>query len=157
MARRAPYCGAWVPCRRSPPAVSPPPPPPMSQRCIAALLRHITTQTVAPSHVIIFVSRLTIGQAMRACSSPSPLRAGRLCRSVVSCAWLAVSQHAPAQPSHGPVPLLCHDTMYCIVTKTGKWAVAHPAANNFFFFLCSSYCKTIIYIYIYIYIFSCLQ
>ena len=26
------------------------------------------------------------------------------------------------------VPLLCHDTICCIVTKTGKWAVSHPVA-----------------------------
>ena len=29
---------------------------------------------------------------------------------------------------------LCHDTMHCIVTKAGKWAIAHPAASYTFFF-----------------------
>ena len=30
--------------------------------------------------------------------------------------------------------LLCHDTVYCIVTQNSKWAVAQPAACNVFFF-----------------------
>ena len=39
--------------------------------------------------------------------------------------------------------LLCHDKIHCIVTKVGKWAVAHSAGRK----------KKIIYIYIYIYIY----
>ena len=30
--------------------------------------------------------------------------------------------------------LLCHDTMHCIVTKAGKWVVAHLAARKIIFF-----------------------
>ena len=43
-------------------------------------------------------------------------------------------QHAPARSYRDLVPLLCHDTMYYIVTKTGKWAVAHPTAKKLVFF-----------------------
>ena len=68
-------------------------------------------------------------------------QAPRSRRPIVSRAWLAISQpycmpqHALAQPYCALAPLLCHDTICCIVTKTGKWTVAHPVACNPFFFL----------------------
>ena len=109
---------------------------PVSRPCYA-ILRHKRS----PLATIQFLYRDS--PLDRPCASVrlSPLRAGRLYRSVVSCTWLAVSQpccapqHAPTRSYRCLVPLLCHDTMYCIVTKTGKWAIAHPAASNPFFFL----------------------
>ena len=58
-------------------------------------------------------------------------------------------------PCRGPLAArstaLCHDTTYCIVTQTGKWAVAHSSSPApFFSSFCSTYWKTK---YIYIYIF----
>ena len=150
---------------------------------IAALLRSlsqpVSRYTQQPSHPPIkirsFVSRHPPNsQAMR-----SPLRVGRLCHSVVSCPWLAVSQpccpppppppppeHTPTRPYRGVMPLPCHDTICCIVTKAGKWAVAHPAARKPFFFFFSliiffSFVPAIvrpqIYIYIYFHVFSIIK
>ena len=65
-------------------------------------------------------------------------------------------------PYRGPSPtrpcMLCHDTVYCIVTQNSKWAVAQPATCIFFFihyfFFHSNYWKTTkkkkkLYIYIF--------
>ena len=90
----------------------------VSQRC-CSVSRH---QMVAPSHDTNFVSQLTAGKAMHACACRSPLRAGRPCsgpcwpcRRAVSQGLLAVSWPPSARPS-----ALCHDTIHCIVTQTGK-------------------------------------
>ena len=96
------------------------------QRHIVTLLCHIATQTVTPIHDKIFVSRLTPDQAMRARAPLAPA-----CRPAVSQGLLVVSWPPAARPS-----ALCHDTIYCIVTQTGKWAVAHSSSYlfcNFFF------------------------
>ena len=37
-------------------------------------------------------------------------------------------------PLAAPSVILCHDTVCCIVTKPGNWAVAHSSSCNFFFF-----------------------
>ena len=41
--------------------------------------------------------------------------------------------------------LTCRDTIHCIETKAGKWAVAHPTSplHFFFFFICFTHCKAI--------------
>ena len=45
---------------------------------------------------------------------------------------------ARSRPCRGPLAapsvLLCHDTVCCIVTKPGNWAVAHSNSCNFLFF-----------------------
>ena len=95
-------------------------------------------------------------RAGRPCSGASwPYSHGRV---AASCCALA-----PARSYHGLTSLLCHDTICCIVTKTEKWEVAHPAACNPFFFFHSLFFFSLfqllqdhniyIYIYIYIYIF----
>ena len=41
-------------------------------------------------------------------------------------------------PGHARPGLACHDMTYCVATRTGKWAVAHPSfspAHIFFSFL----------------------
>ena len=136
----------------------------VSQPC-CAILRHKRSPLTT---IQFLVSRLTPDQVMHVCAHRSPLRPGRPCRGDVSCTWLVVSQpccapqHAPARSYHGLVLLLCHNTICCIVTKAGKWAVAHPVARkpfsfsffsffftHFFFSFCSTYWKTTKNIYIF--------
>ena len=134
----------------------------VSQRCIAALLRHIVTQTVAPDHDTKFVSQLTpwLGHHLaRALLAPARKPALSWPLLAVSRPLLAVSWPPAACPS-----ALCHDTFHCIMTQTRKWAVAHPVSCLFcnfffhiisiFFFICSSYYKTTKKI---LFFFSCLQ
>ena len=112
--------------------------------------RYIATQKATPSHDTKFVTRLTpSGKA----ASARKLAVSQALSQAVSPAWLVVSQpcctpqHAPSRPYCALAPLLCHDTICCIVTKTGKRVVAHPATydylrpffifftRHFFFFL----------------------
>ena len=49
------------------------------------------------------------------------------CGHVVGVAW-------PYRcPLAAPSVLLCHDTVCCMLTKPGNWAVAHSSSCNFFF------------------------
>ena len=98
--------------------------------------------------------------------TPPAARPSRVRRSSLRAGWPCRRASQPCrrpspQPYRGPVRpcpgrivgvaampcLLCHDTMHCVVTKAGKWAVAHPAAIIFFLF-------SLIYIYIYIHLFT---
>ena len=73
----------------------------------------------------------------------SPLHAGRpYHRASQPCHRSSPQPYrGPVQPCPGCIVgaaatpcLLCRDTMHCIVTKAGKWAVAHPASRKMFFF-----------------------
>ena len=60
-------------------------------------------------------------------------------RALRTVLWLMLSRVvAEPWPYRGPSPvgpcLLCHDTVYCIVTQNSKLAVAQLAACNIFFF-----------------------
>ena len=92
----------------------------------------------------------------RPCAQARAVSRGRADCVAAPLRHVVVCHCAPARPCHAPwraCVLLCQDTVCCIVTKTRKWAIAHPTAfANIFFFICSTYWKTIKYIYIYIYI-----
>ena len=85
----------------------------------------------------------------RPCARAVPLAplAGRPCRGpagrIVGPCRRATG-HIVAPPVRAPTHL-CHDTTYCIMTKTGKWAVAHlvsPTHKFFFFFIFVSFCSS---------------
>ena len=104
------------------------------------LLRH----NAAPSQDTIFVSRHT------PLARPLTRALGRIActtRRIVPHAQSCVAEPWPYRgPSLARPCLLCHNTLCCIVTKPGNWAVAHPSSCKFFFshifFPDSSYWKT---------------
>ena len=133
--------------------------PPTAVPCLS----RDTTQRQNRALVMIrpFVSRHNppVARPSRACRSP--LHTGRPCRRASQ-----PCRRPSPWPYRGPIRLcpshivgmaatpclLCHDTMHCIVTKAGKWAVAHPTARKKFFH--SNYKKTTnIYIYIDVFFF----
>ena len=106
---------------------------------IAALERCIVTQSRPPHPRYKFLYRGLL--LARPCARVLPYspRAGRPCRRphpTISQACSAVSWSCPGWPSTPlrACVLLCHDTVCCIVTKPGNWAVAHSSSCNFFFF-----------------------
>ena len=116
-------------------------------------MTHLTNQTTILSrYKNCIVTQLGLNQdthAMPSCRDTKPVSryktpchvASKL-RRVVTCHYASLrarsaSSRLLARLSHAlpsSVSLLCHDTIYCIVTKTGKWVVTHPAACNPFFF-----------------------
>ena len=115
-------------------------PPPMVSR-----LSRDTTQLPNRTLVTIrpFISRHNPPTAKPSRTRRSPLRTGRPCfRASRPCRRPSPRPYRVLiRPCPGLIVgmvatpcLLCHDTMHCIVTKAGKWAVAHPAARIFFFF-----------------------
>ena len=112
----------------------------VSQRCIAALLRHIATQTVAPSHDTSFCIATHPWPGHSRVRAHSPLRAGRPCRGLcwpccgaVSQGLLVVSWLPVAHPS-----ALYHDTICYMVAqcklKMGSSPTNFPCTCLFFFF-----------------------
>ena len=107
--------------------------PPPSQHQI---LCHDTTLSAHDLRVLRAVSRAhsAVSQgAVALCRNtrPSPPAARPACRPAVSQGLLAVSWPPAARPNP-----LCHNTIHCIVTQTGKWAIAHSSSYlfyNFFF------------------------
>ena len=106
--------------------------------CHSTLLRHIATQW-SPSSMIQFLYRdsplartCARARAARPCAQTGRVVAhvGRVVGPCCKASW-PCRGHPTARPN-----ALSHDTMHCIVTKAGKWAVAHLGAfaNPFFFF-----------------------
>ena len=110
----------------------------VSHHCIAALLRCIVTPKVFPSHDTNYWFATNPIAKLRACALPHALARSRPCcgpcwpcRGAVSQGLLAMSWPPDARPN-----ALFHDTIHCIVTQTGKWAIAHSSSclfYNFFF------------------------
>ena len=99
------------------------------QRCIAALLCYIATQTVAPSHDTNFVSRLTPGQAMHARSPLTPAH-----RPAMSWSRVARPLGRVVAPCCTPQRLV---SRYNPLYRDSDWKMGSSPSSllhNFFFF-----------------------
>ena len=131
---------------------------PMScRRALGALLQPLACCVVTSGLPLLSryndcIATHPASQAVRT-SCRTPLRAGQPCRGPIG-RVVGLCRRA-FWPYRGP-PIarpcaLCQDTIHCIVTQTGKWAVAYPVSNTIFFFrsFCSSYCKTTKYFHVF--------
>ena len=116
-------------------------PMPRALSCVVALYCRPLSRYKILHHDTPLVARPCVGAAARPCALAAACPCARAAARPCARAGRVMARCWPycralgcrvAVPAARPNPTLCHDTICCIVTQIGKWAVAHPISCTFF-------------------------